>query len=365
MTIRFIRKNTTTPIPEIIKFDYNSENEIASPYMMMRFAEGSPVCQLCWDETGPTPLEECRHRILDNIASAMSQLSQFTYQKIGSLQFAEDPRYSLSILPNIGPINIIDEEAEMEQLDSEADTCAVFKSAVVFKNIGPFTSSQEYITALLDAQPPPDDSYSLGMQNLLRMMIKNLPLSRPVAGIEGSGIEGFELSHPDFSGQNFLASEDGTLTAAIDWDDVHTVPAWIGCCAYPAWLTRDWDPRCTATPRPSVKTPQRNSTNTANITLQRWLPWVVLNLPSSRKFTKPSALLHPVPFAFTTSSTKYFITCSRRRKTETAITQMILIYSRWLKHLLEICAPMYPAKASSVCCPTQSFTTKYHTSTSS
>lgn len=238
MTIRFIRKNTTTPIPEIIKFDYNSENEIASPYMMMRFAEGSPVCQLCWDESGPTPLEECRHRILDNIASAMSQLSQFTYQKIGSLQFAEDPRYSLSILPNIGPINIIDEEAEIEQLDSEADTCAVFKSAVVFKNIGPFTSSQEYITALLDAQPPPDDSYSLGMQNLLRMMIKNLPLSRPVAGIEGSGIEGFELSHPDFSGQNFLASEDGTLTAAIDWDDVHTVPAWIGCCAYPAWLTR-------------------------------------------------------------------------------------------------------------------------------
>lgn len=90
----------------------------------------------------------------------------------------------------------------MEQLDSQVDTSAVFKS------IGPFTSSQEYITALLNAQPPLDDSYSLGMQNLLRMMIKNLPLSHPIAGIEVSGIEGFELSHPDFSGQNFLASED-------------------------------------------------------------------------------------------------------------------------------------------------------------
>lgn len=96
----------------------------------------------------------------------------------------------------------------MEQLDSQVDTSAVFKS------IGPFTSSQEYITALLNAQPPLDDSYSLGMQNLLRMqnllkmMIKNLPLSHPIAGVEVSGIEGFELSHPDFSGQNFLASED-------------------------------------------------------------------------------------------------------------------------------------------------------------
>ncbi|KAI5840870.1 hypothetical protein DFP73DRAFT_633757 [Morchella snyderi] len=233
MTIHFIRKNTTIPIPDIIKFDPNCENEIASPYMMMKFAEGSPVCQLWWDKTGPTPLEERRHRILDNISSAMSQLAKFTYQKIGSLQFVEGSRYNLTISPNIGPINIIDEEAAMEQLDSEVDT----GTGAVFKNIGPFTSSQEYITALLDAQPPPDDSYSAGMQNLLRMIIRNLPLSRPMAGNER-----FELSHPNFSGQNFLASEDGTLTAIIDWDDVHTVPAWIGCCAYPAWLTRDWDP---------------------------------------------------------------------------------------------------------------------------
>lgn len=75
MTIHFIRKNTTIPIPDIIKFDPNSANEIASPYMMMQFAEGSPVCKLWWDEIGPTPLEERRHRILDNIASAMSQIS--------------------------------------------------------------------------------------------------------------------------------------------------------------------------------------------------------------------------------------------------------------------------------------------------
>jgi hypothetical protein len=42
--------------------------------------------------------------------------------------------------------------------------------------------------------------------------------------------------------KNVLVSEDGTLTALIDWDNVHTVPRYIGYSRYPSWITRDWDP---------------------------------------------------------------------------------------------------------------------------
>jgi len=39
-----------------------------------------------------------------------------------------------------------------------------------------------------------------------------------------------------------LVSEDGTLVALIDWDQIQTVPLCIGYGRYPSWITRDWDP---------------------------------------------------------------------------------------------------------------------------
>lgn len=225
MTMRFIRKYTTIPIPDIISFDSTTENEIASPYTIMQFNEGTPVCQIWWDENGPTPLEERRHRILDTVASAMSQLTQFKFNKIGCLEFEGDTRS-----PKIGPLNIIDQEEEIRQQEAE-------HNGAIFKSVGPFDSSREYLTSLLDAQVVEDDSFTIGMNRLLRMMVESLPLSRSMAENES-----FVLTHPDFGGQNFLVSEDGTLTAIIDWDNVQTVPQWIGCRSYPAWLTCDWDP---------------------------------------------------------------------------------------------------------------------------
>lgn len=230
-TMHFIRKNTTIPIPDIIRFDGTTENEIGWPYFIMEFVEGTPVSRLWFDETGKTPLEERRQRILDTIAGAMSQLKDFSFNKIGSLQFDGDPRSDLFLTPHIGPIITLDEQNEMAQRREGVDT------GPLFKIIGPFSNSQEYLTALLDGQGSPECSYSIGMHKLLRMMVKCLPLSQ-----DDKGKESFEIAHPDFGGQNFLASEDGTLTAVIDWDNVHTSPLWIGCRSYPAWLTRDWDP---------------------------------------------------------------------------------------------------------------------------
>ncbi|KAH8150741.1 uncharacterized protein LAJ45_05437 [Morchella importuna] len=230
-TMHFIRRNTTIPIPNIISFDSTTENEVGWPYLMMEFVEGTPVSRLWFDETGKTPLEERRHRILDTIASAMSQLKDFSFNKIGSLQFDGDPRSDLFLTPHIGSIITLDEQNEMAQRREGVDT------GPLFKIIGPFANSQEYLVALLDGQGPPESPYAIGMHKLFRMMIKCLPLSHG-----DKGEESFEITHPDFGGQNFLASEDGTLTAVIDWDNVHTSPLWIGCRSYPAWLTRDWDP---------------------------------------------------------------------------------------------------------------------------
>ena len=87
--------------------------------------------------------------------------------------------------------------------------------------------------------PTPQDKFSIGLHQLLRMMIRCLP---PSVASEETDRESFVLAHPDLDSQNLLVSEDGTVTALIDWDNVHTVPRCIGYSRYPSWLTRDWDP---------------------------------------------------------------------------------------------------------------------------
>lgn len=228
MTMRFIRGNTSIPVPEVFGFDETTNNEICAPFIMMEFIEGSPVSARWFEASGPTPLQERRLRILDTVASAMSQLRDFKFNRIGSLKFGSQLHSYLGTTLCIGPCNLVDEAADLLHPSIAVDT------GPRFKLIGPFGNSQGYMNALLDGQPVPQDKFSKGIYKLLRLMIKYLP------SFESD--ESFELSHPDYDSQNFLVSEDGTLTAIIDWDNVHTVPSWIGCRRYPGWITRDWDP---------------------------------------------------------------------------------------------------------------------------
>jgi len=237
MTMSFIRQNTNIPIPEIFDFDETVDNEIGAPYMMMEFVEGKPVSELWFDDTGPTPLEERRLRILDTVAEAMSQMSKFRFDKIGSLQFGSDA----SKPTNIGPCNVLDETSELAAM---LDGC---EPAITFRKIGPFNTSREYFQALLNMQDDPSDPASVGIRELLNMMFQELPRSLPTKKLEaGSEIEieteTFVLAHPDFGPQNVIVSENGSLVALIDWDDVQTVPHCIGNTRYPSWITRDWDP---------------------------------------------------------------------------------------------------------------------------
>ncbi|KAA8913791.1 kinase-like domain-containing protein [Sphaerosporella brunnea] len=236
MTTVWIRRNTSIPMPEIYDFCENSNNEIGVPYLLMEFVEGFRVCDIWFDDSGPTPKHERRLRILDNVAAAMSQLSQFQFDKIGSLHFA--PRN-----PNptdIGPCNVLDELGVIAAAKDDA------QSGVKYQRIGPFETSQQYFQALFRVSheiSSDSDPFFTGTLHLLKMMIEYIPRSVfPDTATPEDDHESFVLTHPDFDSQNFLVSENGTLMAVLDWDGVHTVPRCIGYDRYPGWITRDWDP---------------------------------------------------------------------------------------------------------------------------
>ncbi len=85
--MRFIRKETTIPLPDVYAIDSTSSNEIGAHYIAMSSIAGSTVNSKWFDKTGPTPLEERRQRTLGTVAEAMSPLQRFQFDKIGSLQF--------------------------------------------------------------------------------------------------------------------------------------------------------------------------------------------------------------------------------------------------------------------------------------
>lgn len=68
-------------------------------------------------------------------------------------------------------------------------------------------------------------------------MIQYLP-----PGKRNSAKETFVLSLPDFDSQNIMIDERGNVTGIIDWDNVQTLPRFIGYSRFPGWITRDWDP---------------------------------------------------------------------------------------------------------------------------
>ena len=229
-TIEHLRQSTTIPIPEIISWAPTDE-QVGVPYILMEFVSGLPVGKLWFKSSGETPLKERRLRILDGIAACMSQLSTFSFRTIGSL-CASHWHFASS------PFNVVNEQADLDAMENKTE------AKFAYTRIGPFTSSQSYLKSLLSMQNAPDleedpgCEIAFGAHRLLLMMIECLPLSAE----SGESRESFVLAHPDLDVQNVLAKENGTITAFIDWDNVHTVPRYIGYSRYPSWITRDWDP---------------------------------------------------------------------------------------------------------------------------
>ena len=270
-TMHFIRQNTTIPIPEIYSFNPSKDPIIGTPYIAMSFIEGEPVCSLWLEDTGPTPQEERRQRILISIAQAMAQLHAFSFDKIGSLRFTGKPKAgAVTIEPCYGwsttnpkppgcpnprclafqnperDINkacsgcgVVASSSATSEVASDSDEHVFIdgaKQSLFLKEIGPFQCSREYFKAAMycfGGNPKLPIPRLTG--KVLETIIDCLPLP------QSPERETYVLSPPDFNSQNIMADENGNVTGFIDWDNVHTVPRQIGYCRYPGWITRDWD----------------------------------------------------------------------------------------------------------------------------
>lgn len=89
--MRFIKKNSKLPIPDVLAYDDRMDNEIHAPFTIMSFLEGQSVALLWNDKTIEREvLEARRQKVLYSLANIMSTLSTTTFARAGTLWFPEE-----------------------------------------------------------------------------------------------------------------------------------------------------------------------------------------------------------------------------------------------------------------------------------
>ena len=227
-TMRWIRKKTTIPVPEVYGLDTSTDNAIGCPYIMMEYIKGQSLYQGWFNpEASPARLEQFRARALQTIAAAMVQLHNFRFHTSGSLHFGVDGKpygfQSAKVVDFLGTAARPREDPSMDAL---------------FAKKGPFNDPLDFLLFNLNRRESmySDSARVRGLYESLRLFTQWT--LEPVSGDRFP----FVLGHPDFDLQNILVKEDGTLCGILDWDGIGAVPHTVGCLKYPLWLTRDWEP---------------------------------------------------------------------------------------------------------------------------
>ncbi|KAI0993462.1 hypothetical protein K3495_g14722, partial [Podosphaera aphanis] len=215
LTMKFLRANTSIPIPNVYAFDASLDSDLGCPFILLEFVSGIPL-QECWFDKSRSISQDVmqarRSRILQNIASAMAQLDRFAFDSGGALIFNDDGSPI-----GAAATKYFDDLADLKEIrhyrKNNIDTPRFPK----FYKAGPWTTVESFYLHALDRDTGSTASYAKGLCQLLRILYQLIPEpidTRPK----------FVLAHPDFYEHNFIVSEDGHLKAVIDWDGVITVP---------------------------------------------------------------------------------------------------------------------------------------------
>lgn len=203
-TMRYVKKHTRIPVPEVYSFDATNENILGVPYMFMEYIQGKPY---------PYPFNQ-RGIIRDldllkihlQLVNYTWQLSRLPFDSISQLQF--DPENRENIM--VGPI--VDRKGRV---------------------YGPFKDSKDFY--LKRAQSVYEDEVRLANASEdtnakdtgWKDRIETAHLHCEAAAHLGRAISRngpFVLKHVDLHWQNILLDEQCTVVGIIDWDWAHTVP---------------------------------------------------------------------------------------------------------------------------------------------
>ncbi|KNG83254.1 hypothetical protein ANOM_008263 [Aspergillus nomiae NRRL 13137] len=206
LTMRFLRRETTIPVPDVHAFSDTCDNELHCPFILIDHVEGVSLYKVWFDNASPKEIVQARRtRCLRDLAAAMAQLGRFSSCTGGYRNDAGTVKSWRS-----------------RPIDSLLGDGALLQSKRLLHSAAGLSNRARH-------------GLERGVLGLLRLFIDWIPEPSDELGA-------FVLAHPDLDVQNVLVSRDGALQAIIDWDGVGVVPRSVGNERFPSWLIRDWDP---------------------------------------------------------------------------------------------------------------------------
>ena len=213
-TIEFVRQKTSLPVPQVVAFDSNNENELGFEWMLMEMMPGIPLRKrwrkMSWD----AKVDIVNHLVLEH-----ARLFEEHFHKIGNI-FTSVDGYFLDIGRMVSRIffwgDYLTQDVSRGPFTSSHDWLKARLHSVL-------TDQQRILDTSCDEDEIEDAEAALDLAMKLLEILPTIFLPNVSAG------EPTVLFHDDLSMQNILVNDSGRLTAVIDWECVSAVPLWRAC----------------------------------------------------------------------------------------------------------------------------------------
>lgn len=282
-TINYVSRRTGIPVPAVIAYDCNADNELSFEWILME-----KVLGVCYKEIEESIPKEVKHEIVKKVAGYIVEMREkCRFDMIGSLYQRSD----------------LTEEELKTTVPTELEDIVIGPAVTMFmffgplksyipRNRGPYRTDGEFLGAQLDAQirdlqllqtlatgqasvaqyiPAEfgDDEFDSDSAENAAEVEKGLQALRSVVPSLFLGADSpptstppFVLRHQDLNHSNIMIDPaTHTITGIIDWECTTSVPTWDD--SYPVFI--DGKDRAEQPSRPATPT---------SITLQeQWEDW--------------------------------------------------------------------------------------------
>ncbi|KAK7421650.1 hypothetical protein QQX98_002117 [Neonectria punicea] len=215
-TLRWIRRFTKIPVPEIIAFDDSSDNEIGFEWILMQLMPGTSAYSR-WRKMSFTK----KKALAEQIAKATQHTTSF--RGIGTLHHAsqgDDGTDATSLVPG----RIVSRQFFSGQ-HFDYDIAR-----------GPFRSSYDWLDSCIKiiikeqqavAEEEEEEEQKADAEYWQKVASRLAALLPKIFPVIQNPPERTVLWHDDLSLSNILVDDEGAITAVIDWECVSTMPYWV------------------------------------------------------------------------------------------------------------------------------------------
>ncbi|KAJ4856178.1 phosphotransferase enzyme family domain-containing protein [Trichoderma breve] len=226
VTLRWVRENTSIPVPEVFGFDDSNDNEIGFEWILMEYMQGTSA------------RKRWRTMSMEQKVALAERFAVFQF-KLSGLEKPE------SIFEGIGTLDSPEIDLEVNSKTSQSTAAPgrlmspeFFMGDHLEYDIprGAFRSSSDWLNAILAIiirhqnlvlEKSEDEDDIEDAEDILPVAQTLLTLLPKVFPQDLTTSESSALQHHDLNLNNILVNEQGEVTAVLDWECVSVLPLWM------------------------------------------------------------------------------------------------------------------------------------------